>query len=235
MLYGNLVLRIGGFHMELTMMRSYINLTWDIHFQEISKYSNFVSPKAQITLKKVSDFHKSTDIFLASRVAKICELLVPYVQYCNNLEINPSAIGFEEWMETVVKDKNVKLAVQIESLYGTCIWLYHAAARANYPKLSNAAINVFCGLFHINGNPNYSQIELFDRYLINLCRLKRPLVAQNLEKNEGTNLTNLPYAAQKIDARHEEYNQKGQNIFQGENVDDFVQAFSIVDDLWALR
>ena len=94
---------------------------------------------------------------------------------------------------------------------------------------------MFCGLFHINGNPNYSQIELFDRYLINLCRLKRPLVAQNLEKNEGTNLTNLPYAAQKNDARHEEYNQKGQNIFQGENVDDFVQAFSIVDDLWALR
>ena len=41
-------------------------------------------------------------------------------------------------------------------------------------------------------------------------------------------MTNLPYSAQKNDARHEEYNKKGQNIFKGEKVEDF-------DDLWTLR
>ena len=109
--------------------------------------------------------------------------------------------------------------------------MYHAAARANYPKLSNAAINVYSGLFHINRNPNYSQIELFDRYLVNLAKKKQPTIAKNLEKN----LTDLSFATQKIGAQHEEYNKKGQNIFKGESVEDFEQAFSIVDDLWVLR
>ena len=104
MLYGNIILRIGGFHMELTMMRSYVSLNWDINYGEIAKYCNFVSPKAQLTLKKVSDFHKSTDVFMASRIAKIRELLVPYVQYCTNQEIRPSAEGFDEWIEGIEKN-----------------------------------------------------------------------------------------------------------------------------------
>ena len=62
MQYGNVILRIGRFHLELNMHRSYVNLLWDIEYSQIAKFAQFVSPKAQLTMKKVSDFHKSTNL-----------------------------------------------------------------------------------------------------------------------------------------------------------------------------
>ena len=82
MQYGNIVFRIGGFHLELNMLRSYINLNWHISYSEIAKFAQFVSPKAQLVMHKVSDFHKSTDLFLASRTAKLREMLYPFVKFC---------------------------------------------------------------------------------------------------------------------------------------------------------
>ena len=72
--------------MELAMHRAYVNLNWDINYSEIARFANFVSPKAQLVMHKVSDFHKST-----------------------------------------VTDKKYKLAIKIESVFGTAIWLYHTA------------------------------------------------------------------------------------------------------------
>ena len=100
------------------------------------------------------------------------------------------------------------MLIKIESIYGTCLWLIHAGVRANNPKLTRAANRVFSSLFHIMGNLNYSQIELYDAIVIESARKYRPELCQNLEKNEGTNLSNLPFSAQSNDARHEEYNKK---------------------------
>ena len=56
-------------------------------------------------------------------------------------------------------------------------------------------------------------------------------MADNLEKNTGVNLTNLLFCSQPLDARHEEINQKGQNMFKGEEVEDFQLALNILDDV----
>ena len=55
MQYGNIVFRIGGFHLELNMLRSYINLNWPISYSEIAKFAQFVSPKAQLVMHKVKE------------------------------------------------------------------------------------------------------------------------------------------------------------------------------------
>ena len=59
-------------------------------------------------------------------------------------------------------DPCLKIIIQIQKYFGTSIWLYRAGIRANYHKLYRAAIRVFSGLFHINGNLHYSAIEVFD-------------------------------------------------------------------------
>ena len=99
MLYGIMILRIGGFLLELTMHRSYVNLNWDISYSQISRYANFDPPKVQITLKKVSDFHKSADLSMSSRTANIREILMPYVQQCKKMNTEPLVTGFEDWLE----------------------------------------------------------------------------------------------------------------------------------------
>ena len=60
-------------------------------------------------------------------------------------------------------------------------------------------------------------------------------MADNLEKNTGVNLTNLLFCSQPLDARHEEINQKGQNMFKGEEVEDFQLALNILDDVHMMR
>jgi hypothetical protein len=183
MQYGDVILRIGGFHLELTMHRAYVALNWDIIYSEIANFANFKSPKAQMVVRKVSDFHKSTDIFMAQRTAKIRELLIPFVIYCKKEGVDPNENLFQEWVDNEVKDPNYKLAIQIESIYGTCLWLMHAGVHANNPKLTRASNHVFSGLFHIMGNINYSQIELYDTIVIETSQKKCPKMCQNLEKN----------------------------------------------------
>ena len=85
------------------------------------------------------------------------------------------------------------------------------------------------------GNRNYSIIELYDLYVGRLCREKQPILADNLEKNTGVNLTNMPFALQPLDARHEEINKKGQNMFKGKKVEDFQLALNILDDVHMMR
>ena len=99
--------------------------------------------------------------------------------------------------------------------------LAHAAICANNPQLIHAAKNVFAGLFHIQGNNNYSIIELFDTYIMETWRKNSPDTFKNIASNEGTNLTNEPYCAQANDARHKIINKTGQHLYKGETADVF--------------
>ena len=111
----------------------------------------------------------------------------------------------------------------------------HVAICDNNPELIEAAKNVFSGLFHIQGNNNYSIIELFDTYFMESCLKKASDLFSSLESNEGTNLTNEPFCAQANDARHEIINKAGQNLFKGETVEVFQKTFSVaVDDIAAV-
>ena len=170
---------------------------------------------------------------MAARTAKLRELVYPFVQWCKEKKIEPTESEFQKFVENS-KNANYKLAVQIESIFGTAIWMHHAGVRANYPKITTAASNVFSNLFHVNNNPNYSKITIYDKHLTTTSK-NVPEVFENLIKNEGINITNLPFAAQPHDAHNEEFNKKGQNIFKGEEVEDFSLAFAIVDDLYAMR
>ena len=69
MQYGQIILQIGGLHMNLTMHRCFVTLNWHINYSPIANFANFKSPKAQLVIQKVSDLHKSNDIFMASRGA----------------------------------------------------------------------------------------------------------------------------------------------------------------------
>ena len=57
----------------------------------------------------------------------------------------------------------------------------------------------------------------------------------HIVKRLFTNMTGIPYCAQSHDARHEEQNKKGQNMFPGNSLEELDLAFTIVDDVWKLR
>ena len=120
-------------------------------------------------------------------------------------------------------------------MYGTSLWLCLAAQRANYWKLFRAAVRVFSGLFHANGNSFCSIIEIYDEYLMTKMLNGNKNLHDHIVKRLFTNMTGIPYCAQSHDARHEEQNKKGQNMFPINSLEELDLAFTIVDDVWKLR
>ena len=196
--FSNIILKIGGLHLHMNMLRSFVSLNWNIDYSFICSSIGFQSPKAQLFQQKVQDMHKCSDTFNARRFAKIREYARGYVKSIKNKDELPSADKFEKWLKNDVKSNNFKLNVEIDKLYGTSLWLCLAAQRANYWKLFKASVRVFSGLFHINGNSFYSVIEIYDEYLMKKMEVGNQTLHDHLVKRFFTNLTGVPYCARPI-------------------------------------
>jgi hypothetical protein len=85
--------------------------------------------------------------------------------------------------------------MEIQKYFGTSIWLNSAGMRANYHKLYRAGIRVFAGLFHIKSNLHYSEIEVFDDYLMTSLEHKNTELFEHVIKRLSTNVKEEPYCA----------------------------------------
>ena len=107
--------------------------------------------------------------------------------------------------------------------------------RADYFKLYRAAMRVFAGLFHINGNLHYSAIEVYDDYLMTALETNNSELFDHLITRLCTNLKQEKFSSQSHDARHEESNKLAQNMFPGRDLEELQMAFTLVDDIYELR
>ena len=152
------------------MLRSYVKLVWDIDYSYLCKMIHFDSPKAQLVQYKVVDFHKSWDTCQASRQAKCLELAYPFVKHAKVEGIPVTMQNFYRWKDWLVNSETYNMVYDIESYFGTCLWMFQAAVRANNYDMAVTARRLFSGLFHINNNPNYSVIDIHYDYLMTVCQ-----------------------------------------------------------------
>ena len=233
--FGNCIIKIGGLHLEMTMLRSFVSLTWKIYYSFLCRAIGFVSPKAQLVQQKVTDLHKGWDTFMSQRLAILREIARLFLKYAEKNSIEANADNFEVWEKTEIKNENLKVLIQIQKYFGTAVWLYRAGTRSNHFKLYRAAIRVFSGLFHINGNHNYSLIELYDDYLMTSMEIKDPELFEHFKTRMVTNLKKEPFCSESHDARHEEANKNAQNLLSGRDLEEFDLMFTVVDDLVELK
>ena len=233
--FGNCILKIGGLHAEMNMLRSFVSLTWKVFYSFLCKALGFLSPKAQLVQAKVTDMHKGWDTFITQRLAILREIAKLFIEYSDTKGIEANAENFEVWEKVEVKNENLKIMIQIQKYFGTAIWMYRAGTRSNHYKITRAGIRVFSGLLHINGNHNYSIIELYDDYLMTSMEKRNPDLFQHFLTRMVTNLNEEPYCSESHDARHEEANKRAQNLLSGRDLEEFDLAFTIVDDLEELR
>ena len=86
--------------------------------------------------------------------------------------------------------------IEIDNYFGTVIWLVRTGHRANYLKLYRAGMRIFSGLFHINGNINYSVIELFKDYMLSAMEEKNFDCFNHLSTRLCSNLKEIPLNSQ---------------------------------------
>ena len=233
--FSNVILNIGGLHLHMNMLRSFVSLSWNIDYSYLCNAIGFKSPKAQLFQQKVQELHKCMDTYNARRPAKLKEYARTFVLWSRKNDVSPNAEQFEKWLQTKVQNESFKINVEIDKMFGTALWLCHAGQRANHWKIYRAALKVFSGLFHINGNSFYSIIDVYDEYLMSMMKTHNSDLYEHLQTRLYTNMTGVPYCSQSHDARHEEANKKGQNMFPGNSLEELDLAFTIVDDVWLLR
>ena len=154
---------------------------------------------------------------------------------CIKKKVIPSSKAFDDWVKNNVKDESYKVNLEIDKYFGTSIWLVRAGHRANYFKLYRAGMRIFSGLFHINGNLNYSVIELYEDYLFTMMEFHNPGLFDHFSTRLCSNLNKVPLNSQPQDARHEEMNKQAQNMFPGKSLEELDLACCIVDDVMLLR
>jgi hypothetical protein len=142
---------------------------------------------------------------------------------------------FEQWVANEVKDLSYKLNLNIDKYFGTAIWLVRAGHRANYLKLYRAGMRIFSRLFHINGNINYSVIELYEDYVLTMMELHNTELFEHMQTRLCSNIKKTPLNSQPQDVRHEEMNKQAQNMFPGKSLEELDLACCIVDDVMQLR
>jgi hypothetical protein len=88
----------------------------------------------------------------------------------NNIAANSKSV--DDWLTTEVQDESYKANTEKDIYFAIDIWFVTAGHRAIYLKLYRAGMRIFSGLFHINGNLNYSVIELFEDYMLSSMEMK---------------------------------------------------------------
>ncbi|RHZ57719.1 hypothetical protein Glove_384g16 [Diversispora epigaea] len=127
-----LILIPGPLHEEMNMLRSFVELNWDIDIRDFAQNQGYRTENQLQFFKKCSDYHKSWDsICNIYRHAMASELMWPYVIS----DENPSVEGYLKWAQGV---------------------------RFNRPSLRLAARRTFSPIWSARRHPIYRLIEVAD-------------------------------------------------------------------------
>ncbi|KAJ8022554.1 hypothetical protein HOLleu_37485 [Holothuria leucospilota] len=154
-------LRIGYGHYEMNMVRSFIELNWDIMVKDLAYCMGFCTENAQKYAKKASDHHKSWELLCILYEGSVEELLLPYVRSCVESQVEPSPVGYLLWTENVKSPKYQYLQEQVFT-YLQSIRNFRKGVRNNDKDLIMAGKYKHAPIFHGRNHPKYSQIELIE-------------------------------------------------------------------------
>jgi hypothetical protein len=91
------VLRTGDGHVEMNMMKSFMELNWDVFMSDMCRVLSFQSLLAQASAKRCDDTHKTWAILIAFHLATLKELVLPYVRDCISIDSQPNPGDFHRY------------------------------------------------------------------------------------------------------------------------------------------
>ena len=179
-------------------------------------------------IEKGTDFRKSFDFIRSVRKARIQELLIPYVMYAAQRNLEVSVDNYNQWMKGNVKCETYKSVHSIEKYFGTSLLMYLSAMRANNYSIIRVSKRIFSSLFHVNNHPNYAQIDVWTDYQDEKMISKNPEIYEYLSERRFTNKTGQEYRFEPHDERHEEYNKAGLNFQNNRSTESFATSFAVI-------
>ena len=155
----------GDGHYEMNLMKSFMELNWNVFMKSFVEIMGFRSEKAQRTALCCSDNHKTWQIILIFHLGTILELVKPYVEKCLVEKSTKSAEGYISFVKSKNHNANYLYIFEMACRYSQAIINLRMAVRRNNNNLLQAGKWMSKELFHGRNHPLYQDIEIFDQYV----------------------------------------------------------------------
>ena len=226
------LLRPGAGHYEMNMIKSFVELNWEVFFSSLAYEVGFRSELAQKYAKSCGDNHKAFELLNIFRAGTVDELLVPYVRSAMELKENPTIDGL---LRFIAKSENANYQYAAEQCltYAQAIFNYRAGVRRNNQKFMASGKLHFTPFFFARNHPKYQLIAVTDE-------ADRALFPQQinlfLDKSDAVSPSGNPSAGQGPDFILEEKNKKSKAWIHGvPDSNQWLQTFRNLDKLDILR
>ena len=155
-------LKTGDGHVEMNMMKSFVELNWEVFFKDLVQRMGWKSDIALQCAKNCSDNHKTWQLLLIYHFGTLMELVIPYVRRCIEESIVPTADGFIQFTKKFESDPNYMYLLEMTTIYSQSIINFRMGIRRNNSLLVQSAKLMSRGLFHGRNHPRYQCIEIVD-------------------------------------------------------------------------
>ena len=156
----------GPGHIEMNLVKSIVEFSWEIFWKQMAICLNFKSENAQKAAKRVSDHHKGWAMLSIARTALAKELVLPFVRIELAKEHNDlTTVNFMRFISRDVVDPNYLLLADIVFEFIDAIYMYRTGIRTcneQYMYVARAKVGkIWCARNH----PSYREIEMADSLL----------------------------------------------------------------------
>ena len=227
------LLRPGPGHIEINMVKAFVDLTWNVFFRELAITMNFRSEMALKYAQKVSDHHKGWTLCRIARESVCRELVVPFVH--EKLEVGQQNLTAKEFFEYVMCAQDPNYAFMCDILFEIldAVFMYRGGIRCNIKEFIEAGqakfAKMWCGRWH----PLYRELEVCD--LVQQLRMPAD-VRQLVDTSTSINLKGTHGTGEGADFRLEEVNRQVQNWLPNiPSAEDWKIACCNFDDLVKFR
>ena len=200
----------GPGHIEMNMLKSLVEMTWDIFWAKMCMDFNFRSDNALRSQKNVSDHHKGWEFLRIARISLTKELIVPYVraQLCKNGPPVITPDGFMKYVMEEKEDQTYALMADIVMEIMDAIFMYRQGIRDNIPAFAFAGRGLFAKVWSARNHPLYRELEMSDS--IAFARMPSE-IRDFVTKTWSLNTSGMPGTGEGPDFKLEEKNK----IIQG--------------------
>ena len=197
------LLQPGPGHIEINMVKGFVELTWDVFWKDLVKLLNFRSEQALKCAKKVSDHHKGWTLCRIAREAIVAELVLPFVRK-ELLKEEPS-LDVRSFLKFTMNAQNPNYTFMCDAVFELldAIFAYRVGVRCGNTQFMEAGRAKFAKVWSGRVHPLYRELEMADT--LNLLRM--PVTVKKLvEKTMSLNTSGRPYTGEGGDFRLEEVN-----------------------------
>ena len=201
--FGWVLLQPGPGHVEMNMVKSFVELTWDVYWKSMVKIFNFKSEAALKSANKVTDHHKGWTLCRILREAATAELVLPFVRA--ELKKTQPCLTPEAFFKFAMDAVNPNYTFMSDSIMELMdsVFLYRAGVRCGDIKFMESGRAKFSKVWSARNHPLYRELEMADS--LALARMPKEIL-QFVQKTMSLNTSGTPYTGEGADFRLEEVN-----------------------------